>query len=90
MADSADPKTDLEKQMEALFEIMDAETQGGFAATDTITDKDREAMKKFMKNMKKGGSVKGYKYGGSISTSYGKGICRGMGAARSGGKFKIS
>jgi|8_EtaG_2_1085327.scaffolds.fasta_scaffold81262_2 hypothetical protein len=85
----ADPKTDLEKQMEALQEIMDAETQGGFAGTDSVTDKDREAMKKFMRNMKKGGSVKGYKYGGPTGTSYGKEVCRGMGAARTGGKFKI-
>jgi hypothetical protein len=78
-----DPKTDLEKQMEALKEIIDADTQGSFAGTDTVTDKDREAMKKFMQNLKSGGKVVPVKMGS------GGGVCKGMGIARAGGKFKI-
>ena len=41
------------------------------------------------KEMQGGGKVKKYIGGGPVKSEKGKSICRGMGAARAGGKFKI-
>ena len=57
----------------------------------TISDADRAKINRIMgsRKMQGGGKVKKYIGGGPVKSGKSKSICRGMGAAMAGGKFKL-